>query len=180
MTLRHGRGDLLRTTAQCIVHQVNCQGVMGSGVAKQIRDKWPEVYESYVKYCNEYLADGLKHTMALLGKVDYVKVPSGQTVFSIFGQYRYGTETGRRYTNYEAVYQGLERLRAYMCAYELKTVAFPYKMSCDRGGGAWPVILEMIRAVFADTDITAEIIEWDPTLIGENKFEHEVQHTEAS
>ena len=30
-----------------IARQVNCQGVMGSRVAKQIRDKYPEVYTQY-------------------------------------------------------------------------------------------------------------------------------------
>ena len=32
-----------------ICHQVNCQGVMGAGIAKQIRARWPEVYEDYKK-----------------------------------------------------------------------------------------------------------------------------------
>ena len=30
-----------------LCHQVNCQGVMGAGLAKQIRSKYPEVYEQY-------------------------------------------------------------------------------------------------------------------------------------
>lgn len=32
-----------------ICHQVNCQGVMGAGLAKQIRIRWPEVYVDYKK-----------------------------------------------------------------------------------------------------------------------------------
>lgn len=32
-------GDLLTSTAECILHQVNCAGKMNSGVAKAIRKK---------------------------------------------------------------------------------------------------------------------------------------------
>ena len=43
------KGNLLDTNCQYICHQVNCQGKMNSGVAKAIRDKWPEVYIQYLK-----------------------------------------------------------------------------------------------------------------------------------
>ena len=32
-------GDILHTEADVICHQVNCKGVMGAGLAKQIRKK---------------------------------------------------------------------------------------------------------------------------------------------
>ena len=38
-----------------------------------------------------------------------------------------------------------------------KSVAFPYKMSSDRGGADWNIILAMIESVFKNTDITIEI-----------------------
>ena len=34
-----------------IVHQVNCQGKMGSGVAKRIKDEYPVVYKNYMAKC---------------------------------------------------------------------------------------------------------------------------------
>ena len=49
-------GDLLKSGCDVIAHQVNEYGVMGAGIAKQIRDKFPEVYESYkgmVEACRE-------------------------------------------------------------------------------------------------------------------------------
>lgn len=30
-----------------IIHQTNCQGVMGRGFAKQIKEKFPEAFEAY-------------------------------------------------------------------------------------------------------------------------------------
>ena len=35
-----------------IVHGVNCQGKMNSGVAKAIREAFPVVYEEYMKLYN--------------------------------------------------------------------------------------------------------------------------------
>ena len=45
-------GDLFTTDARFIVHQVNCKGVMGSGVAKQVRNKYPHVFVEYKKACS--------------------------------------------------------------------------------------------------------------------------------
>ena len=47
MEIIYKNGNLLDAQTAVIAHQVNCQGVMGSGVAKQIRDKWTNVYTAY-------------------------------------------------------------------------------------------------------------------------------------
>ena len=43
--IHYVKGNLLDSDCDYICHQVNCQGVMGSGIAKQIRERWPEVYK---------------------------------------------------------------------------------------------------------------------------------------
>ena len=49
MSIKHVKGDILTTPTRnedtVICHQVNCCGVMGAGLAKQIRDKWPVVFD---------------------------------------------------------------------------------------------------------------------------------------
>ncbi len=40
-------GNLFDTDAKFICHQVNCMGKMGSGVALQVRQRFPHVYEEY-------------------------------------------------------------------------------------------------------------------------------------
>lgn len=35
--IKHEIGDMFASDANVFVHQVNCKGVMGSGVAKQVR-----------------------------------------------------------------------------------------------------------------------------------------------
>lgn len=46
------KGDILQASEDIIGHQVNCQGVMGAGLAKQIRNKYPHVYDEYRKLCS--------------------------------------------------------------------------------------------------------------------------------
>lgn len=46
-------GDILTSTADVICHQVNCKGVMGAGLAKQIKQKYPAVFKLYKKRCDE-------------------------------------------------------------------------------------------------------------------------------
>ena len=60
-----------------------------------------------------------------------------------------------RFTNYEAFWSGLVRLKEELRPDETK-IAFPYKIGSDRGGADWGVLREMIKSVFKD--INKEII----------------------
>ncbi|MDM5320060.1 hypothetical protein QUF57_08725 [Bacillus pumilus] len=40
-------GNILETSEDIICHQVNCKGVMGAGLAKQIKSKYLNVYKEY-------------------------------------------------------------------------------------------------------------------------------------
>lgn len=143
-------GNLLDSTADVIAHQVNCQGVMGSGVAKAIKDKYPRVYEQYRKAYDMKIVG--------LGMCQVVKTnPNGEDnrlVANLFGQDQYGY--GERQTNYEGIYVAIEKLAQYCKKNNLKSVAFPWKMSSDRGGADWMVICAMIEAAFKDMDIKVE------------------------
>ena len=44
------KGNILNATEDIICQQVNCKGVMGAGLAKQIKEKYPEVFESYSEF----------------------------------------------------------------------------------------------------------------------------------
>lgn len=141
MTLiREVHGDLLEATENIIVHSVNCQGVMGSGIAKQVKDKWYEVYKDYKRLCDTWLDTGL------LGHAQLVRVDDDKFVANVFGQKQYGYN-GERFTNYEALYEGLENVAKYARRFNL-SVALPYKLGCDRGGADWDIVYAMIESVF--------------------------------
>lgn len=146
------KGNLLDATEDIICHQVNCQGVMGSGVAKAIRDKWPEVYHAYQKHVS------INNEAQLLGHTFYAEIEnSGRYVVNMFAQNLYGYD-GNRYTSYDAFYKCLEDIDSMPTWY---SIAFPYKIGSDRGGASWDVIYAMICDVLGDRDVTIYKLEED-------------------
>lgn len=138
--------DLLTSHYEVIAHQVNCKGVMGAGLAKQIRSRYPDVYTSYKKVCNTQTD--------LLGKVQLVATPDCR-VANLFSQSDYGT--GKCYTNYEALATCLTKLRYRMEVLGLKELGLPYGLGCGLAGGNWKIVYEIIRDVFTPSEITVYI-----------------------
>lgn len=147
-------GNLLDSGANIICHQVNCQGKMGSGVAKQIRDKWPEVYNAYVALCEHCK----QNPERLLGHTQSVSInATNQFVFNLFAQCNYGYD-GKQYTDVKALKQCFENARNFMRSVEnvegvKPRIAMPYKIGCVRGGASWDEVYVMIEEVFTDYDV---------------------------
>ena len=156
--IKHIKCDIFESGADVICHQVNCQGVMGSGVAKQVREKYPWVYGTYKSYC-----DGIKTrvserpTSFLLGVALPVFIDENTIIENLFGQDKYGYD-GNCYTSYEKL---KDALRIVKIRYSNKTIAIPYLMGCHRGGGDWNVVYKMIEEVFADYDGDVLICEYN-------------------
>lgn len=135
-------GDLLKAKEDIIVHQVNCQKKMGSGIALQIKNKFPEAYKDYMRFANP----------AALGRVCISATESGKYIAHVFGQLNYGYD-GARYTNYGALTEGLAYIKE-AAVQSNKSVAIPWKIGCDRGGADWKIVYEMIEIIFADYSVT--------------------------
>lgn len=45
--IRGGTGNLLEAQVDALVNTVNCEGVMGKGIALQFKEAWPSMYEAY-------------------------------------------------------------------------------------------------------------------------------------
>lgn len=145
MSIHIINGDLFETTAKYICHQVNCKGKMGSGVAKQIRERYPEVYSAYRLECN--LFDEQGNPRDLLGSNLPVQADDGKIICNMFAQNAYGYD-GACYTDYEAFRMCLIELAIYVPAGD--TIAMPYKIGCGLGGGDWSVIEGLISTVLGD------------------------------
>ena len=148
--IRYVKDDITNSNCDIICHQVNCQGAMNSGVAKAIREKWPEVYVNYKFWCDreDYKANLLGEAQAVL-----VSDSPKRYVGNLYAQYNYGYN-GERYTNYEAFYNAIEQLANQITDVPKATIAFPYKIGCVRGGANWKIIRAMIEEVFAGRDVT--------------------------
>lgn len=131
-------GDLLDITEGCIGHQVNTCGVFNAGIAKQIRLKYPSVYEAYMEqYTNRQWRLGDLQVVQL-------KEPEGLSVCNIAGQRTYG-RTGL-HTNYKSLELGLKKLNDYSENIG-KQIYLPYKIGCGNAGGDWKKVSEIITRV---------------------------------
>jgi O-acetyl-ADP-ribose deacetylase (regulator of RNase III) len=125
----NGEGDFL-------IHGCNCRGIMGSGVAKEIKRRIPEAFSAYHHVCHNSNLQGSE----LLGT--NVVVPFGFTtrcVVNMFTQNFYGTD--ERHFNYGAFAKCLNV--QFSMKFDQKIV-MP-KVGAGLGGGDWQIIEEIIR-----------------------------------
>ena len=141
-------GDIFESGADIIAHQVNCQGVMGSGVAKQVREKYPQVYEYYKETCSKPHAN-------LLGVCQMcpIGLSGDQWIANLFGQDKFGYD-GKCYTDYDKLREALLSLNRFAKGGKPTTFAIPYLMGCQRGGGDWEIVSKMIEEELTDCDVT--------------------------
>lgn len=155
MPIKHIKGNLLDFPEgiNIIAHCCNAQGVMGSGIALQIKEEYPAAYEVYRKS----FEDKTLH----LGSVTVATLSNGKKVANIVGQEKYGGDG--RFVDYEAIYVGLEILRDGMLRAKSDgrklILGVPYKMGCDRAGGEWTILLAMLEKLFGNEDLQLVVVE---------------------
>jgi O-acetyl-ADP-ribose deacetylase (regulator of RNase III) len=138
--------DLLKANVEAIAHCCNCFHTMGSGIAKQIREKFPEAYAAD---CKTVYGDRTKlgtYSNCLVQSHDYN--PNLKYIYNLYGQFNYGRD--KRQVNYEAIYKALEKMSENCLLKDIKTVGFPKNMGCTLAGGRWPIVNEMIKFLFEE------------------------------
>lgn len=140
-------GNLLDIQHGIIVHQVNCLGVMGRGLAAQLRARYPIIFKEYHKLCKTKI--GCEDE--LLGTIQLVPIKDNPPlrVGNLFGQCEYGGPGV--HTNYDAVQTALTKLS--IINTRNLPVYFPYLMSSDLAGGDWRVIKSMIESTLPNSTI---------------------------
>lgn len=155
--VKYVKGDLLDSNCDYICHQVNCRGRMGSGIAKQIRERFPEVYKHYRDRYEDALRISLNPDK-MLGSSDIVKLcDDNRHIINMYSQRSYGYD-GKRYTSYKAFEFILRQLKK-----ELPTnctIGFPKNIGCGLGGGNWKVISALIEEILGE-DYEVYIYEYD-------------------
>lgn len=123
-------------------HQVNCRGVMGSGIANQIKQKYPEVYDAY----RENYISNTENPKWQLGTNLLVNTTDGRICVNMYGQDGYGRDS--QYTDYPSLAKCMIDLieRLGKMDKHLK-VGFPYHIGCGLGGGNWVTVEGMIEVL---------------------------------
>jgi len=136
-------GDVTAAVEDIIVHGCNAQGVMGSGVAKAIRDKWPGAFEVYREAYDER---GLA-----LGEVIWYTTPEGKLIANAITQEFYGRDK-KRYVDYDAVRKAFTSISGF-AKKTGKSVAMP-KIGAGLGGGNWTLIENLVEICFDIDTVT--------------------------
>lgn len=132
------KGDLLKSDCNVIVHGCNCQGSMGSGIAKSIREQFPDAYEQYKQLC-----DNTTRKRTLLGTIQAIHIEDEQYIINAFTQEAYGVAPDR-YVSYDAVDECMSRIGRWYTKHNSYKIGLP-KIGAGLGGGSWPVIEAIVK-----------------------------------
>lgn len=142
--------NLLDVKSGIICHQVNCIGVMGAGLALQIRNKWPIVFDKYKDDCLQFMT----HPEMMLGHVLDVMIEPSLIVANCYGQV-FPSNVGKQtdYDSWDIILAKLQDLNNYFSL----DIHLPYMIGCGLAGGDWNVMSEKIYRVFENSHTKAFI-----------------------
>ena len=132
------RGDLMAAPERLLLHGCNAQGVMGSGVAKLVRDAHPGAYDVY-RAAYESRTD--KSRGLDLGSYTVFK-DTDRTIINGVTQEFYGREPNRVYVSYAAIERLFLDLN-HQPLTENQAIAIP-RIGAGLAQGDWKTIREII------------------------------------
>jgi len=134
-------GNLLESSADAVVNTVNCVGVMGKGLALQVKQSYPAVFKRYAADCKKGLVQ--------LGRVHIVDRQSLEPPFFIINFPTKGHWKAR--SNFEDIRLGLKSLRQTLSDFKIKSIALP-PLGCGLGGLDWANVKALIETELAGLD----------------------------
>lgn len=143
------KGNIFESDAEAIVNPVNCDGIMGKGLALEIKKKYPSVFLQYRKFC--------KSGELVIGKVLLVKTKEEQPKYII----NFPTKNHwRNPSEYSYIKLGLGSLKSLLKKYQPKinSIAIP-ALGCGLGGLKWEEVSKMIEESLKDLDVDIYIFQ---------------------
>lgn len=126
-------GDILQQNSGLIVHGCNAQGVFNSGVAAQIRAKYPVVYDQY---------KNLQTGEGSLGICQIVKVTETMFIGNCITQLYFGKD-GKRYADIRSIRKSLDSAM-FWCDLMKQPLYMP-EIGCGLGGLHWDEVATVIK-----------------------------------
>lgn len=121
-----------------MLHVVNCQGVMSRGLALQVKQQHPPVFNSYRSLCE------VSKASSLLGEIQEV-----DGIVNMFAQEFYGTK--RKQLDYDKLVNCLWEV--YLKNPTTLKIGIPYNMGCGLAGGDWDKVNEIISCILKDRQV---------------------------
>lgn len=143
---------------QYIIHGCNAQSVMGSGVAKTLRDKWPAIFAPYITHLKQFArrADAL-------GSLCYAQIEPNRFVVNAITQVNYGRAPGVKYASPAAISNVLFTLAESLTPFEgVAPSIASSKIGCGLGGLNWVDIVKIYQTVEIITGVEFVIYDNQP------------------
>ena len=144
--LTYHRTSLLESEAQTIVNTVNTVGVMGKGLAWELKKRHPDMFRAYKRICDERLLD--------VGQL-WLWRGSGQWVLNFPTKKHW-----RRASEIEYIEIGLQKFADQFEKQGIREIAFP-RLGCGNGGLAWENVQPIMHKYLADLPIRIYIHDFD-------------------
>lgn len=141
-------GNILDAKASALVNTVNTVGVMGKGIALQIKNAYPENFRAY--------AEAVKRGEIRTGAVQVVQVSSLSGVRYIVN---FPTKNHWRYpSKIEWIRDGLSDLRRKIVDTSIDSIAIP-PLGCGNGGLDWKTVKAEIENALHDLPVDVQVYE---------------------
>ncbi len=143
-------GDLL-CTKECniIVHQANLFHTFGAGIARSIREKFPEAYAADCKTNN---GDPNKLGTFSTAQITDQRNTTIEYIVNLYSQTGLGSKD--RQTSYDYMVVGLEALKERLdkrhAAGKKVCLGIPFQIGCGLANGSWTVVHAVIESIFKD------------------------------
>ena len=145
-------GNIFTSECQTLVNTVNCDGVMGAGIALEFKLRLPEMFEQYVEHC--------KKNRIGIGKLWLYKPPTD--IREQRWVLNFPTKLHWKYpSKMEYLEAGLEKFVATYQARGIESIAFPVLGSAN-GGLDEDESLALMQKYLGNCDIPVEIYRYDP------------------
>lgn len=142
------KGNLLEDHAEAFVNAVNTVGVMGAGIARQFKQKFPEMFEQYEKDCQQ---GNVK-----LGQMHIYKRTSQTSPKYIIN---FPTlEHWSDQATLENIEKGLANLIQITKKLNIHSIAIP-PLGCGIGGLNWADVKVLVEQTFANENIQVHLYE---------------------
>lgn len=147
MTVEICYGDLFaQRDADALGHGVNCCGLMGAGIARAFRARWPQMFAAYQQRCR-----GGPNRLTPGTMMEYW-LPDGRLIYNLATQDRPGP-----FARYDWLERSVGAMMLHAERHHLRKVAIP-KIGSGIGGLQWPLVAEKLHAVADPSPVTLVVV----------------------
>lgn len=141
------QGDILKSHTEALVNPVNCEGVMGKGLALQFKRAYPQTNIDYIKAC--------KDGRLRIGTVHYY-AENNKIIINFPTKDKWRNESKLEYIN-----SGMNSLVDTIDKLDINSISLS-ALGCGLGGLDWNEVKPLILSKLSKLDKDIEVVIYEP------------------